>query len=127
MPLFPYAMALALSFGATRVIGVVSRSVARLYRRFGLDLHDIGTGTSPDLTGIVACAIDLDSTTFQKIQCDPNALLNSISFFGHPCLPEHGRPVRLHAPGPGPLSAEAGDDAPFNAYDNGAVRTQSTL
>ncbi|MGY6255174.1 acyl-homoserine-lactone synthase [Paraburkholderia sp. DHOC27] len=113
MSLFPYAMALAISFGATRVIGVVSRSVARLYRRFGLDLHDIGAGTSPDHTDIVACAIDIDATTFQKIQCDPDALLNSISFFGHPCLPEHGTPVRPHVPRPS--SAESGNIAPFTA------------
>lgn len=52
MSLFPYAMTLALSFGATRVIGVVSRSIARLYRRFGLDLQDIAAGSSPVLAAV---------------------------------------------------------------------------
>lgn len=127
MSLFPYAMALALSFGATRVIGVVSRSIARLYRHFGLDLHDMGVGRLPDHADIVACAIDMDSTTFQKLQCDPDALLGSISFFGHPCPPQHGSPVRLHAHGPCPSSTEAGDDAPFSAHSNGTVRTQPTI
>lgn len=127
MSLFPYAMALALSFGATRVIGVVSRSIARLYRRFGLDLHDIRADTSPGLADIVACAIDLDSTTFQKLRCDPDALLGSISFFGHPCPSQHGSPVRLHAPGAYLSSSEAGDDAPFSAYGNGTVRTQPAI
>jgi len=50
MSLFPYAMALALSFGATRVIGAVSHSVARLYRRFGLDLRDIGIDTAAPIS-----------------------------------------------------------------------------
>lgn len=98
MSLFPYTMALALSFGATRVIGVVSHSVARLYRRFGLDLHDIGAGTSPDSSNIIACTIDLSPATFHKLQCNPDTLLNSITRFGQLPLPEAGVSDRSHAP-----------------------------
>ena len=103
MSLFPYAMALALSFGATRVIGVVSHSVARLYRRFGLDLRDIGVGTTPGCANIVACSIDLDPAAFHKLQCDPATLLNSITRFGQlpladPGVPGHSHPTEASAP-----------------------------
>ncbi|WP_321855987.1 acyl-homoserine-lactone synthase [Paraburkholderia tropica] len=89
MSLFPYAMALALSFGATRVIGVVSRSVARLYRRFGLELHDMDVNASAT-SGIVACSIDLAPPTFHKLKCDPLTLLEAITRFGALALPEIG-------------------------------------
>ncbi|AJX00758.1 acyl-homoserine-lactone synthase [Burkholderia gladioli pv. gladioli] len=82
MSLFPYAMALALSFGATHVIGVVSRSVARLYRRFGLDLRDIGVRSAPGRADIVACSIELGPAAFRNLQCDPDTLLDSITRFG---------------------------------------------
>jgi N-acyl-L-homoserine lactone synthetase len=82
MSLFPYAMALARSFGATQLIGVVSRSVARLYRSFGLDLHVIGIGTAPGRATIVACSINLELAMFEKLQCDPVTLLNSITRVG---------------------------------------------
>ncbi len=97
MSLFPYAMALALSFGATRVIGVVSPSVARLYRRFGLDLRDIGVGTAPGYGNIVACSIDLDPAAFHKLQCDPVTLLNSITRFGQLPLADTGMPGHSHS------------------------------
>lgn len=89
MSLFPYTMALALSFGATRVIGVVSRSVARLYRRFGLDLHNMDTN-APVTSDIVACSIDLDPPTFHKLHCDPVTLLDSVVRFGQLVCPEAG-------------------------------------
>jgi len=103
MSLFPYAMALALSFGATRVIGAVSHSVARLYRRFGLDLCDIGVGTPAACANIVACSIDLDPAAFHKLQCDPVTLLNSITRFGQlpladPGIPGHSHPTEASAP-----------------------------
>lgn len=102
MSLFPYAMALALSFGATRVISVVSHSVARLYRRFGLDLRDIGVDTAPGGANIVACSIDLDPAAFHKLQCDPVTLLNSITRFGQIPLAEprmrgHSHPTEADA------------------------------
>jgi hypothetical protein len=82
MPLFPYALALAASFDATQVIGVVSRSVARLYSRFGLELRDIKAGTGPRAPGVLACSIELTSATFAKLGCDADDLLGSITWFG---------------------------------------------
>lgn len=89
MSLFPYVMALALSFGATDVIGVISRSVARLYRRFGLDLHNMDTNT-PATAAIVACSIDLGPSTFHRLQCDPQTLLQSITHLGKLAIPQVG-------------------------------------
>ncbi|WP_421375299.1 acyl-homoserine-lactone synthase [Paraburkholderia sp. DD10] len=127
MSLFPYAMALALSLGATRVIGVVSRSVARLYRRFGLDLLDIGVGTAPGCTNIVACSIDLAPTTFHKLQCDPVTLLNSITRVGQhqflgPGMPAHSPPTEANAP-----SVRPHGDVPLAVCDNSTVHTQATV
>jgi N-acyl-L-homoserine lactone synthetase len=127
MSLFPYAMTLALSLGATRVIGVVSRSVARLYRRFGLDLRDIGVGTAPGRANIVACSIDLAPTTFHKLQCDPVTLLNSITRFGQhqllgPGMPGHSPPTKANAP-----SVRARGDVPLAVCDNSTVHTQATV
>lgn len=82
MSLFPYSMALARSFNATQLIGVVSRTVARLYRRYGLDLHDIGTATSGKRTAIVACTIDLESASFARLGCNADILLDSIRCVG---------------------------------------------
>lgn len=127
MSLFPYAMSLALSFGATRVIGVVSRSVARLYRRFGLDLRDIDDGTSPDHADIVACAIDLNPGSFEKLQCDAGTLLNSITCFGHFPLPEPGMANHLHTPEASAHSAETESEIPFSACGNGTFHTQAAI
>lgn len=96
MSLFPYVMALALSFGATRVIGVVSNSIARLYRRFGLDLRNMGVRSGPLPGDIVACSIDLCPATFRKLQCDPVVLIDSITRFGQLPLPEAGMPDHAH-------------------------------
>jgi hypothetical protein len=79
-----------------------SRSV-RLYRRFGLDLRDIGVGTAPGCANIVACSIDLDPAAFHKLQCDPVTLLNSITRFGQlplaePGMPGHSHPTEASAP-----------------------------
>lgn len=115
MSLFPYAMALALSFGAVRVIGVVSRSVARLYRRFGLDLQDMDVHASAT-TGIVACSIDLGLSTFHKLQCDPHILLDSVTRFGELSLPERGEP-----------SGHACDETSAAVSHKGAMRKQATI
>ncbi|CAG4913198.1 acyl-homoserine-lactone synthase [Paraburkholderia gardini] len=106
MPLFPYALALVASFGATRVIGVVSRSVARLYRRFGLDLRDIAAGAPPHHPEFLACTIELTSATFAKLRCDADDLLGSIAWFGdrYSCS-ARSRPL---AEGPGPHRAFPG-------------------
>ncbi|WP_434661822.1 acyl-homoserine-lactone synthase [Paraburkholderia sp. A3BS-1L] len=82
MPLLPYALSLALSLGATQVVGVVSRAVARLYRRFGLDLQNIGNGVSAEDGHVVACAIQLTPATFEKLHCDAGTLLSSITRIG---------------------------------------------
>ncbi|PRG77509.1 N-acyl homoserine lactone synthase [Burkholderia multivorans] len=82
MSLFPYSMALAASFGAIRLVGVLTRSVARLYRRYGLDLLDLGRGGAGNPSDIVACAIDLSPTSFTCIRCDVGTLLGAICRVG---------------------------------------------
>ncbi|WP_322083303.1 acyl-homoserine-lactone synthase [Burkholderia sp. BCC1972] len=80
MQLFPYVMAVAASLGATRIIGVVTQAIARLYRRFGLDLQYVGphpeTATSP----FVVCAIDLTPAAFAKLGSDLDSLRSSITW-----------------------------------------------
>jgi acyl homoserine lactone synthase len=127
MSLFPYAMALALSFGATRLIGVVSRSVARLYRHFGLDLRNIGVSAAPVPTDIVACSIDLRPATFHKLQCDPLMLLHSVTRFGQLPLPEAGVPCHSHPPEAGARSEHSRSEASSAVCDNGTERTQATI
>ena len=127
MPLFPYALALALSFRATRVIGVVSHSVARLYRRFGLDLQDMSHCTSSGFADIVACAINLDASTFEKLRCDPASLLGSITFFGKGSRPQHVSVVNLHLAEPGHASSCWRNAGPFARDDTGSVRTHLPL
>ncbi|QNB16132.1 N-acyl homoserine lactone synthase [Paraburkholderia tropica] len=82
MGLFPYVIALAQSFGATHVIGVVTPAVARLYRRFGLDLHDISNVAASQRARIVACSIDVDAALFKMLERDPQALLCEIACYG---------------------------------------------
>jgi N-acyl-L-homoserine lactone synthetase len=82
MRLFPYALALATSLGAARVIGVVTRSVARLYRQSGLELQSIGLTVGTCRQPFLACAIDLTPAMFERLGCDPADLLGSISWFG---------------------------------------------
>ncbi|WP_084068796.1 acyl-homoserine-lactone synthase [Paraburkholderia heleia] len=115
MSLFPYAMALALSFGATRVIGVVSCSIARLYRRFGLELHDMDVNASAT-SGIVACSIDLAPPTFHKLQCDPLILLDAVTRFGELSLPERSEHSR-----------HACDETSTAVSNKGATRKQATV
>ncbi|WP_213297200.1 acyl-homoserine-lactone synthase [Paraburkholderia sacchari] len=95
MPLLPYALALALSLGATQVVGVVSRAVARLYRRFGLDLQNIGNCVSADDGHVVACAIQLTPATFEKLHCDAGTLLSSITRIGALPSSEQAGPANL--------------------------------
>lgn len=114
MSLFPYVMALALSFGATRVIGVVSRSVARLYRRFGLELHNMNADT-PATASIVACSIDLGLPAFHKLKCDPLVLLESVACFGQLAVLE----VRAH-------SGHACGEKSASVCDQGTMRTHAT-
>ncbi|HDR9173036.1 TPA: GNAT family N-acetyltransferase [Burkholderia vietnamiensis] len=80
MQLFPYVMAVAASLGANRIIGVVTHAIARLYRRFGLDLQYFGphqdTATAPFLT----CAIDLTPATFASLGANLDNLRSSITW-----------------------------------------------
>ncbi|MEI7296309.1 acyl-homoserine-lactone synthase [Paraburkholderia tropica] len=82
MSLFPYSMALAASFGVIRLVGVLTRSVARLYRRYGLDLLDLGRVGEGNPSDIVACAIDLTPTSFRCIDCDIGTLEGAICRIG---------------------------------------------
>lgn len=127
MSLFPYALALALSFGATRVIGVVSRSVARLYRRFGLDLRDLEVGTAPAPGDIVACSIDLGSATFHKLQCNPLSLLNSITRFEALRVPEAGIPGYTQPTETGGCSPYTASEVALAGCDDAMVRPQATI
>lgn len=127
MSLFPYAMALALSFGATQLVGVVSRPVARLYRRSGLDLRDIVVGSSPRHGDIVACAIDLTSATFDKLRCDADSLLKSISCLGHLPRPQQSVCARLKAPEERLHSAASKDETTFPACASGTARTERAI
>ncbi|KVE23812.1 N-acyl homoserine lactone synthase [Burkholderia singularis] len=52
-------LAVADSLGATQVIGVMSPSIARLYRHWGLALQCLANATSATDGRILACAIDL--------------------------------------------------------------------
>jgi acyl homoserine lactone synthase len=88
MQLFPYALALAASIGATDVIGVVSRSVERLYRRSGLTLQRIHPDLAARSASIVACSIELSPATFSRLGCDPHELMKSVHWFGESRLPD---------------------------------------
>jgi N-acyl-L-homoserine lactone synthetase len=90
MQLFAYALALAASFGATDVVGVVSRSIERLYRRSHLNLQRIHSDVAVRNASIVACSIELSSSTFYQLGCDPHELVKSIHWFGQ--LPLRTRP-----------------------------------
>jgi N-acyl-L-homoserine lactone synthetase len=127
MSLFPYAMALALSFGATCVIGVVSRSVARLYRHFGLDLRVIGVGTASRCANIVACTIDLDPATFDKLQCNPVTLLKSITRFGQLPFRDPDLAGHSHSTSAGTPSARAPADMLLTVCDDRTGHTQATV
>lgn len=82
MRLFPYALALAASLGATSVIGVVTHSAARLYRQSGLELRNFAPADETHAQPFLACTIDLTPTTFARLQCDQSTLLDSMTWFG---------------------------------------------
>ncbi|WP_321819168.1 MULTISPECIES: acyl-homoserine-lactone synthase [unclassified Burkholderia] len=80
MQLFPYVMAVAASLGATRIIGVVTQAIARLYRRFGLDLQYVGPHPETASSPFVVCAIDLTPAAFAKLGSDLDSLRSSITW-----------------------------------------------
>ncbi|RQS69209.1 N-acyl homoserine lactone synthase [Burkholderia sp. Bp8963] len=82
MQLFPYVLAIATVLGATRIIGVVTRAIARLYRRFGLDIHSIGPDHGTSAFPFLVCTIELTSLTFTELGYDRNELLNTVMWFG---------------------------------------------
>jgi len=82
MQLFPYVLAIAMSLGATRIIGVITRAIARLYRRFGLDLQCIGPEHEISGFPFLVCAIELTPTTFVELGHDLNALLTTVTWLG---------------------------------------------
>ncbi|MBB4515394.1 MULTISPECIES: acyl-homoserine-lactone synthase [Paraburkholderia] len=127
MSLLPYAMALARSFDAKRLIGVVSRPVARLYRRFGLDLRDIGARTAPSTVDIVACSIDVEAATFHKLRCDPVTLLDSITRFGQLSSPHTGLSFDSRRTDAGAHSPYTNGDEPLTASGSETMRAQATI
>ncbi|WP_176051672.1 hypothetical protein [Burkholderia sp. BCC1644] len=90
MQLFPYVMAVAVSLGATRIIGVVTQAIARLYRRFGLSLQYAGPHPETASSQFVVCAIDLTPAAFAKLGSDLNSLRSSITWY---------RPLTPNVPG----------------------------
>ncbi|CAM2197840.1 Acyl-homoserine-lactone synthase [Paraburkholderia kururiensis] len=82
MQLFPYALAVATSLGATHVVGVVTHAVARLYRRFGLVLESAGSTAETSDLPFLLCAIALSPLTFDNLGLDFNDLLTSVTWFG---------------------------------------------
>ncbi|MFM0696308.1 acyl-homoserine-lactone synthase [Paraburkholderia graminis] len=127
MSFFPYAMALALSFGATRVVGVLSHSVARLYRRFGLDLRDIGVGAAPGRASVVACSIDLGLASFHRLGCDPVTLLNAITLVGEHLPPEPSMPACFHPTRANPPASGGRGDGPLPVCDNSTAQTRAIV
>ncbi|MPV64793.1 N-acyl homoserine lactone synthase [Burkholderia sp. BE17] len=81
MQLFPYVMAVAASLGATRIIGVVTPAIARLYRRFGLDLQYVGPHRETAGLSFVVCAIDLTPAAFANLGTDFDSLRSSITWY----------------------------------------------
>ncbi|QTO23293.1 acyl-homoserine-lactone synthase [Burkholderia seminalis] len=80
MHLFPYVMAVATSLGATRVIGVVTHAIARLYRRFGLELQHVAPHAETTTFPFVACAIDLTPVAFANLGSNLDNLRSSITW-----------------------------------------------
>ncbi|AJX34422.1 acyl-homoserine-lactone synthase [Burkholderia oklahomensis] len=72
MDFFPSVLAVAASLGATRVVGVTSLSIERLYRRAGFALQRLGN-TAPFAGGsISACSVELPRLAFApfgRMQC----------------------------------------------------------
>ncbi|MGU7811614.1 acyl-homoserine-lactone synthase [Burkholderia sp. AW49-1] len=89
MQFFPYAMAVAASLGATCIIGAVTHAIARLYRRFGLELHHAGPGHGTPSFPFLICTIDLTPVTFAKLGSDLETLQSSITWL---------RPFTSHVP-----------------------------
>ncbi|WP_199542488.1 acyl-homoserine-lactone synthase [Paraburkholderia kururiensis] len=82
MHLFPYALAVATSLGATRIVGVVTHAVARLYRRFGLVLESAGSTAETSGLPFLVCALDLSPLTFDRLGLDFDNLLTSVTWLG---------------------------------------------
>ncbi|WP_322065109.1 acyl-homoserine-lactone synthase [Burkholderia ubonensis] len=80
MQLFPYVMAVAASLGANRIIGVVTHAIARLYRRFGLDLRHVGPHPEIATSPFVVCTIDLTPAAFANLGSDLDSLQSSITW-----------------------------------------------
>jgi len=116
MQLFPHVLAIAMSLGATCVIGAVTRSIARLYRRFGLDLQCIGPEHEISGFPFLVCTIELTSTTFVELGLDPYALLNTITWF-RPCASETppGKGLASMSQSPSDLSEYGGADHAFTS------------
>ena len=92
MQLFPYVLATAVSLGATRVVGVVTRAIARLYRRFGLDLQYLDPDHQMSTSPFLICAIDLTPQTFTNLGSGLDSLLASITWLAS-CIehPSHNK------------------------------------
>ncbi|CAG9195573.1 acyl-homoserine-lactone synthase [Burkholderia vietnamiensis] len=81
MQLFPYVMAVAALLGATRIIGVATQAIARLYRRFGLDLQYEGSHPQTATSPFVACSIALTAVAFANLGTDLDSLRSSITWY----------------------------------------------
>lgn len=67
MALFPSVLTVAASLGATRVVGVMTPSIERLYRRSGIALHRLGNAMPGAGGSLSACSIDLPRLAFAPL------------------------------------------------------------
>lgn len=67
MAFFPSVLTVAASLGATRVVGVMTPSIERLYRRSGIALHRLGNAMPGAGGSLSACSIDLPRLAFAPL------------------------------------------------------------
>ena len=82
MALFPYALAVAASLGATSIVGVVTLSIERLYRRASIDLQRIGAIDGRPHARVAACSVELSPRTFVRLGSNAADLMQAVRWFG---------------------------------------------
>ncbi|AHI66447.1 acyl-homoserine-lactone synthase [Burkholderia thailandensis] len=67
MDFFPSVLTVAASLGATRVVGVMTLSIERLYRRSGIALHRLGSAMPSAGGSLSACSVELPCLAFAPL------------------------------------------------------------
>jgi acyl homoserine lactone synthase len=70
----------AMSVGARRLIGVTYQSMARLFRRLGVQAHLAGPAQRIDGRMVAACWIDLDARTLGALDIDHDEQASPAAF-----------------------------------------------